>query len=542
MGNLMSETSHVSAQLSYQPADRSEPVLEVSIGDALRSAAAAWPRRVALVEGSSQKEARRRWSFEELLFEAEMVARALLLRFRPGEHVAVWASNVPEWVLIEFGAALAGLTLVTINPAYLGAELAFVLKQSQACGIIVQDSYRNRDLVAAVKDVRDTLPAIREIIPLSSWTEFVSSARAGDPLPSVRPDDVAQIQYTSGTTGAPKGARLTHRGLANNARFFARAIGAGESDIWINPMPMFHTAGCSLCTLGALQTGGRHVLPPAYDPELMLRLFEEESGTILLSVPTMLIRMLDAPAAVDRELSSWRLVALGGAPVPPELVRHAELRGLKVAIGFGQTEASPYLTHTLPDDPHPDWVSTVGRPLPQTEIKIIDPDTSATIPRGEIGEICARGYGIMKDYFDNRDATSSAIDAEGWLHTGDLGSLDEHGYCRVQGRRKDIIIRGGENIYPREVEDILHTHPAILDASVVGVPDRDWGEVPVAFVQLKPGCEATGEDLTQFCRERLASYKVPRIWRVVDQFPQTASGKTQKFRLRESYLADPAGA
>jgi len=259
-------------------------------------------------------------------------------------------------------------------------------------------------------------------------------------------------------------------------------------------------------------------------------------------VPTMLIRMLDAPAAVDRELSSWRLVALGGAPVPPELVRHAELRGLKVAIGFGQTEASPYLTHTLPDDPHPDWVSTVGRPLPQTEIKIIDPDTSATIPRGEIGEICARGYGIMKDYFDNRDATSSAIDAEGWLHTGDLGSLDEHGYCRVQGRRKDIIIRGGENIYPREVEDILHTHPAILDASVVGVPDRDWGEVPVAFVQLKPGCEATGEDLTQFCRERLASYKVPRIWRVVDQFPQTASGKTQKFRLRESYLADPACA
>jgi acyl-CoA synthetase (AMP-forming)/AMP-acid ligase II len=542
MGNLMSETSHVSAQLSYQPADRSEPVLEVSIGDALRSAAAAWPRRVALVEGSSKKEARRRWSFEALLSEAEMVARALLLRFRPGEHVAVWASNVPEWVLIEFGAALAGLTLVTINPAYLGAELAFVLKQSQACGIIVQDSYRNRDLVAAVKDVRDTLPAIREIIPLSSWTEFVRSARAGDPLPSVRPDDVAQIQYTSGTTGAPKGARLTHRGLANNARFFARAIGAGESDIWINPMPMFHTAGCSLCTLGALQTGGRHVLPPAYDPELMLRLFEEESGTILLSVPTMLIRMLDAPAAVDRELSSWRLVALGGAPVPPELVRHAELRGLKVAIGFGQTEASPYLTHTLPDDPHPDWVSTVGRPLPQTEIKIIDPDTSATIPRGEIGEICARGYGIMKDYFDNRDATSSAIDAEGWLHTGDLGSLDEHGYCRVQGRRKDIIIRGGENIYPREVEDILHTHPAILDASVVGVPDRDWGEVPVAFVQLKPGCEATGEDLTQFCRERLASYKVPRIWRVVDQFPQTASGKTQKFRLRESYLADPACA
>ncbi len=538
----MSLTSFVSSHLSYQPADLSEPVLQITIGDALRGAAAAFPRRVALVEGVANKAARRHWTFEKLLAEAETVAHALLLRFRPGEHVAIWASNVPEWVLMEFGAALAGLTLVTINPAYLGAELAFVLKQSRACGIIVQDSYRNRDLVATVKDVRGTLPALREIIPLSSWPEFVKSAGPGDPLPSVKPGDIAQIQYTSGTTGTPKGARLTHLGLANNARFYARTIGAGESDVWINPMPMFHTAGCSLCTLGALQTGGRHVLPPAYDPELMLRLFEEERGTIFLSVPTMLIRMLDAPSGVDRDLSSWRLVTLGGAPVPPELARHAELRGLKVAIGFGQTEASPYLTHTLPDDSHPDWVSTVGRPLPQTEIKIIDPESGAVLPRGEIGEICARGYGIMKDYFDDPEATSSAIDAEGWLHTGDLGSLDEHGYCRVQGRRKDIIIRGGENIYPREVEDVLHTHSAVLDASVVGIPDRDWGEVPVAFLQLKPGCEVTGEDLTEFCRQRLASYKVPRTWRFVDQFPQTASGKIQKFRLRESYLAEAAGA
>ena len=541
----MRETSEVSSHLSYQPADRSEPVLEISIGEALRNAAAAWPGRVALVEGSANKAARRRWTFEALLADAETVARALLLHFRPGEHVAIWASNLPEWVLMEFGAALAGLTLVTVNPAYLGPELAFVLKQSRACGIIVQDSYRNRDLLATVQDVRDALPALRTIISLSSWPEFVGSARvgarAGDLLPSVSPADIAQIQYTSGTTGTPKGARLTHRGLANNARFYARTCGAGESDIWVNPMPMFHTAGCSLCTLGALQTGGRHVLPPAYDPELMLSLFEEERGTILLSVPTMLIRMLDAPSGVDRDLSSWRLVTLGGAPVPPELVRHAELRGLKVAIGFGQTEASPYLTHTLPDDPHPDWVSTVGRPLPQTEIKIIDPESGAVVPRGEIGEICARGYGIMKDYFDHPEATASAIDAEGWLHTGDLGSLDEHGYCRVQGRRKDIIIRGGENIYPREVEDVLHTHPAVLDASVVGIPDRDWGEVPVAFLQLKPGCDVTGDDLAQFCRQQLASYKVPRTWRFVDHFPQTASGKTQKFKLRESYLADSGG-
>jgi fatty-acyl-CoA synthase len=211
---------------------------------------------------------------------------------------------------------------------------------------------------------------------------------------------------------------------------------------------------------------------------------------------------------------------------------------VKVAIGFGQTEASPYLTHTLPDDPHPDWISTVGRPMPQTEIKIVSMETGAIVPVGEIGEICARGYSIMKDYFDDPEATRSAIDSEGWLHTGDLGSLDEHGYCRVQGRRKDMIIRGGENIYPREIEDVLYTHPAVMGASIVGIPDRDWGEVPVGFVQIKPGHEAAEQELSEFCRERLASYKVPRIWRFVDQFPQTASSKIQKYVLRELYLAE----
>ena len=536
----MCETRCNSSHLSYQSADLSEPILDITIGDALRRAAATWPARLALVEGTSDRAARRRWTFEQLLADSEAVARALLMHFSPGEHVAIWSSNVPEWVLIEFGAALAGLTLVTVNPAYLGVELASLLKQSRACGVFVQDTYRDRDLVATANKVRHLLPKLREVIPLSSWTDFVESGDESMPLASVTPDDVAQIQYTSGTTGTPKGARLTHRNLANNARIFARTIGAGENDIWVNPMPMFHTAGCSLCTLGALQTGGTHVLPPAYDPHHMFRLFEEEHGTTLLCVPTMLVRMLDALSAVDRYLSSWRLVTLGGAPVPPELVRQAQLYGLKVAIGFGQTEASPYLTHTRPDDRHPDWISTVGAPLPQTEIKIVNPDTGATVPRGEIGEICARGYSIMKDYFDDPSATSSAIDSEGWLHTGDLGSLDEYGYCRVQGRRKDMIIRGGENIYPREIEDILHTHPAVLDASIVGVPDRDWGEVPVGFVQTKPGHQCVADDLIAFCRERLASYKVPRIWRFAEHFPQTASGKTQKFKLRDLYLNEEA--
>jgi fatty-acyl-CoA synthase len=523
--------------LSHWRPNLSEPVLEQSIGEALRDAAATWREETALVEGHQDIERRRRWTFSSLLDHAEQVARAILGRFSPGEHVAVWAANSPEWVLIEFGAALAGVTLVTVNPAYLDKELTFVLQQSKASGIFVQPTYRQRDLLSIVDQVRSELPQLREVIPLSCWSDFLLSG-ASQALPPVAPSDVAQIQYTSGTTGFPKGARLTHRNLANNGRFYARTIGTGPADIWVNPMPMFHTAGCGLVTLGALQTGGAHVLPAEFDPNLMLHLLETERGTITLSVPTMLIRMLDQPDISGRNLASWRLATLGGAPVPPELVRRAQTQiGLKVAIGFGQTEASPYLTHTLPDDPHPDWISTVGRPMPQTEVKIVDPDTGDTVPVDTVGEICARGYSVMKDYFDNPDATAKAINSDGWLLTGDLGSMDRLGYCRVQGRLKDMIIRGGENVYPREIEDVLFTHPAVSGVSVVGIPDREWGEVVVAFVQLKPTLTTDDEELARFCRQHLASYKIPRIWKFVDQFPQTASGKIQKFELRKQYLA-----
>jgi fatty-acyl-CoA synthase len=522
---------------AHYPPDRSQPVFERSIGDALREAAAKWPYLTALIEGIAARDKRRRWTFPALLADSERAARAILSRFSPGDHVAVWAANSPEWVLIEFGAALAGVTLVTVNPAYLAIELAFVLKQSKACGIFVQDSYRDRDLVAVVEQVRSDLPQLRTVIPLSTLDDLAAAAPAERALPAVTGDDVAQIQYTSGTTGIPKGARLTHRSLGNNGRFFAQTVGAKADDVWMNPMPMFHTAGSGLVTLGALQTGGAQVMPPGFDPGLMLQLCEEERGSIMLSVPTMVIRMLDDPSLPRRDTRTWRLALIGGAPVAPELVRRAAqlVPGLKVAIGFGQTEASPYLTHTLPDDPHPDWIATVGRPMPQTEVRIVDPESGNTAPLDAIGEICARGYGVMKDYFDNPDATASAIDAEGWLHTGDLGSMDRHGYCRVQGRLTDLIIRGGENIYPREIEDLLFTHSAVANAAVVGVPDREWGEVAVAFVQVKAEAAADEAELTAFCRARLASYKVPRIWRFVDQFPQTASGKIQKFALRNLF-------
>ena len=531
-GNRTPETA-----LSYRPADCSVPVLERSIGDALRAAAARHGNRTALVEGVEGP--RRRWTYSQLLADAEQVARALLGRFQPGEHVAVFAANSPEWVLLEMGAALAGLTLVTVNPAFLAQEVAYVLGQSRASGVVVQPEYRGRDLLAVVAEARSGLPHLREVIALDGWSAFLASGAPDTVPPDVAPLDIAQIQYTSGTTGFPKGACLTHRGLANNGRLFARAIGAGPEDVWVNPMPMFHTAGCGLVTLGALQTGGVHVLPPAFDPALLLALFEAERGTVMLSVPTMLIRLLDHPDARTRDLTSWRLSALGGAPVPPELARRAaEEVGLKVTIGFGQTEASPYITHTVPDDPNPDWIETVGRPLPQTELKVIDPVSGETVPLGVVGEICARGCGVMAGYFDNPGATAQALDAEGWLHTGDLGSLDAQGYCRIQGRLKDMIIRGGENIYPREIEDVLFTHPAIANVSVVGVPDAEWGEQVAAFIQPRAGVPIGTDELATFCRAHLALFKVPRIWRVVTAFPQTASGKIQKFALREQVLRE----
>lgn len=504
-----------------------------TIGSALRLAAERYGSSVALVHGVIGGE-RQRWTFQDLLTQAERAARALLARFSPGENVAIWAANCPQWAFIEFGAALAGITLVTINPAYLEKEVQYVLAQSRASGVFVQDRYRGRDLLDVVETIRGRLPHLRNIISLSTWETFLNLGDASIRLPEVRPCDSAQVQYTSGTTGFPKGALLTHRGLVNNGRLYAEAIGAGADDVWINPMPMFHTAGCGLVTLGALQTGGTHVLPEAFDPAVILELFEAERGTVMLSVPTMLIRMLDHADVARRDLHSWRLTTLGGAPVPPELVRRAQqMLGVKVAIGFGQTEASPYITHTLPDDPHPDWNSTVGRPLPGTEVKIVDAATNATLPVGTVGEICARGPGIMLAYFDNPRATAEVLDDEGWLHTGDLGSMDASGYCRIQGRLKDMIIRGGENIYPREIEDILFTHSAVAGVAVVGAKDDEWGEAVAAFVQVRAGHVTDEAELDSFCRHHMASYKVPRIWRFVDQFPQTASGKIQKFLLRQ---------
>jgi fatty-acyl-CoA synthase len=524
---------------SYWPADTSEPVRETTVGGVLWAAAAAGPDMLAMVGGVPDPGQRRRWTYAELLAEAERAARALAVRFAPGERVAVWAPNLPEWVILEYAAALAGLVLVTVNPALRAAELGYVLNQSGAAGIFLVPEFRS-PMAQFLAEVRLDVPSLREVIFFTDWTEFLAAAPAQAVLPDVRADDIAQIQYTSGTTGFPKGAELHHRGLTNNARFFAERIGVRPGEVYVNPMPLFHTAGCAMGVLGAAQSLAVHVPVLAFDPALVLELFEAERAAVFAGAPTMMIAMLGHPDFERRDLSCLRAAVSGGAPVPAELVRRVEARlGVRFSIVFGTTECSPLLTQVKLDASAQDRAETLGTPLPQTEIQIADIASGGPVPVGQVGELCARGYLVMRGYHDAPEATAAAIDAEGWYHTGDLASLDSRGYLRIEGRIKDMIIRGGENIYPREIEDVLFDHPAVAEAVVIGIPDPTWGEVVAAYVRPVPGQpKPTPEELRAHCRERLAPYKTPLHWLFVDAFPMTPSGKIQKFKLRESFTPD----
>jgi fatty-acyl-CoA synthase len=527
---------------SHFPPDTSEPVLDTTVGGILREAAAAVPDAVALVEGAPDPSARRRWTYAELLDSAERAAFALRSRFEPGEQVAIWAPNIPEWVVVEFAAALAGVTLVTVNPAYKPAEVRYVLTQSNSSGLLMVPEFRGNPMAATLASVRGELPALREVVDLTGFEEFLASgdafAAAGGTLPDVTPDDPVQIQYTSGTTGFPKGARLAHRAITNNARLCMGRLDFGPDDAWVNPMPMFHTAGCVVATLGPVQARGRIVIAPWFDPALFFDLVEQEGGSATLLVPTMLLACLEHPAFGQRDLRNLRRVVSGGATVPADLVRRVEKEmGVTFDIVFGQTESGPVITQTFPTDAPEDTAGTLGRPLPQTEVSIRSVGSDEVVPIGEVGEICTRGYLVMQGYFEMPEATAAAISADGWLRTGDLGTMDERGYCRIAGRVKDMIIRGGENIYPREIEALLFGHPAVADVAVVGIPDDRWGETVAAFIRPSAGAAVEVADLFDFCREHMAAFKTPRTWVVVDQFPTTASGKIQKYVLRERLTA-----
>jgi acyl-CoA synthetase (AMP-forming)/AMP-acid ligase II len=540
----MSITPHPPLTVSHWVPDGSGPPLrpDLTVGGLLREVAAAVPERLALVEGTPDPASRRRWTYAQLLADAERCARVLLGRFQVGERIAIWAPNSAEWLIVEYGAALAGLTLVTVNPSLQPAELAYVLTQSEASGMLLVPEARGNPLASHLDRVRGELPGLREVLRLDQLLDLLGEAdeggvAAGVELPTVPGEDVVQIQYTSGTTGFPKGAILRHAGVVNNATCWADRIAVPDGEPCLSPMPLFHTGGCVLAALGALSRRSPLVLMPVFDPGLLLDLVETERPWFLAGVPTMLLAVLDDPDLANRDLSSLRAVLSGGAQVPDALVRRIEQTlGVDFTIVYGQTECSPALTNTLPSDTPEDKGLTVGPPLPHTEIRIVDPATFDTVSIGSPGELWARGYFTMAGYHHNPEATEATLLADGWLRTGDLATMDERGYCRIVGRLKDMIIRGGENLFPAEIEEVLHQHPAVADVAVVGVPDDTWGEVVAAFIRPTDAADPpTVAELRQHTRAHLSPQKTPTLWYTVDAFPLTGSGKIQKTVIRDGW-------
>jgi fatty-acyl-CoA synthase len=527
----------VSLATSHFPAQRDLPLREITVGGALRDAAGLWPGREAMVEAAADGSTGRRWTYAQMLADSERLARALLTRFAPGERVAVWAPNAPEWVLLEYGAALAGLTLVTVNPGYQPRELAYVLRQSGAAGLFLVKEHRGNPMARIAAEVAVDLPGLRAITDLEDNAALFCSEGSPPGLPQVNPHDPVQIQYTSGTTGFPKGVMLHHFGLTNNARHRFEVAEVGECQTTMCMFPLFHTAGCSLAVLGTLQSGGRMVLPRQFDPHGTLALIEQERVAATTVVPTMLIAMLEAQKARPRDTSSLKVVGSGGAVVPPELVREVTSQfGCRFYIVYGQTEASPVLTMTRPDDSFEDTCTTIGQAVPQVELGIFDLGGAGIVPLGETGEIRARTYAAMLGYNDDPEATAQAIDADGWLHTGDLGTMDARGYVRITGRVKDMIIRAGENLFPAEIENVLLEHPDVAEVAVIGVPDERLGEAVAAFIRVVVGAAFEPERLKVHCRSQIAAQKTPAHWIEVNEWPLTGSGKIQKFELRKRWV------
>ena len=524
---------------AYFPAQKDIDVREITVGGLLRETAARRAEAEALVEVRQSGEIGRCWTYAALLADSERLAVALASRFRPGERVVVWAPNSPEWVLMEYACALAGLVLVTANPAYQVRELRYVLEQSGAVALFLVEQFRGNPMAEIGAAAAAGLDAVREIVDMNDTQALHAAGGEGaQALPAVAPGDAAQIQYTSGTTGFPKGAALSHRGLVNNARYYAGRCGVTESTTWINPMPMFHTSGCGMLTLGSLQAGCRMVLVSLFDPHVVVGLIDSQRATIALGVPTMILAMLDTYEAAPCDTSSLEMVNSGGAMVAPELVRRTQRNfGCAFSTVYGQTEHSPLITQHYGDDTIDDICNTVGQPIPQTEVSIRRVADNRTAAIDEIGEICARGPSVMLGYHDNEAATAVAIDADGWLHTGDLGRMDARGYVTITGRVKEMIIRGGENHFPAEIENVLLEHASVAEVAVVGLPDETWGEVIAAFVRTEGGREVDRDALHAHCRASLSPQKTPTVWCRVDAFPMTGSGKIQKFMLRDGYLA-----
>ncbi len=506
----------------------------------------------------------RRWTWRQFAADVDAAARGLLaLGIQTGEHVALWATNVPEWVMLQFATARIGAVLVNINPAYRPFELQYVLNQSDSVALFLVDQFKTSDYFAMLSEVCPHIataingqvnspqyPRLRRIVALKGkppaglllWDQMVEQGRAIPPGKldrigqSLQADQPINIQYTSGTTGFPKAATLSHRNLLLNAYHVGGCQKFTENDRLCIPVPFYHCFGCVLGTLACAVYGTTMIVPAEYfQPTPTLDALEKERATALYGVPTMYIAQLQDASLPGRQINTLRTGIMSGAPCPIEVMRQVidKLGPSELTIAYGQTEASPVITQTRTDDPLELRVETVGQPLPGVEVKIVDPATGAALVDNEQGELCARGHVVMLGYYNNEEATRTAIDAAGWLHTGDLAVRLSSGYYKITGRLKDMVIRGGENVYPREIEEFLFTHPAIEQAAVVGLPDPKYGEELCAWIKLKSGHTVTSDEIRAFCRAQLAHFKVPRYVKFVDGFPQTVTGKIQKFKIRD---------
>ncbi|WP_248846140.1 AMP-binding protein [Rhodococcoides corynebacterioides] len=496
----------------------------------------------------------RRWTYDELRRDVDAVARGLLADgVAVGDRVAVWAPNRPEWTILQYATAKIGAVLVTVNPAYRARELQYVLTQAQVSILVAVTAHATSDYAAMIEEVRGDCPDLRRVVFMDT-DDWAAVAQAGETVSAetlatrsaeLTADDAINIQYTSGTTGFPKGATLSHRNILNNGYFVGELCHYTERDRVCIPVPFYHCFGMVMGNLACTSHGAAMVIPgPSFDPAAVLRAVSAERCTSLYGVPTMFIAVLAAldgagdDSAADHDLGSLRTGIMAGSPCPTEVMKQViEVLGMtEVSIAYGMTETSPVSLQTRSDDTLEQRVSTVGRVGPHLEVKIVDPVTGETVPRGEPGELCTRGYSVMLGYWNNPEKTAEAIDDDRWMHTGDIGIMDDDGYVAVTGRIKDMVIRGGENIYPREIEEFLYTHPDILDAQVVGIPDAKYGEELLACVRLRDGAATlTADDLREFCRGQLAHYKIPRYVEVLDEFPMTVTGKVRKIELRERF-------
>src|SRR5215469_4510736 len=546
-------------QLSYSHGVSGTALLGETIGENLRRMAAMFPDSEAVVDVP----AGRRWTYRQFDADTDALARGLLAAgIEVRDRVGIWAPNCAEWVLLQYATARIGAILVNINPAYRSHELSYVLRQAGVRLLVSAESFKTSDYRAMIAEVRDGMDQLERVIYLGTpeWDGLLSGGTGGsggeagtaagdgagpDALrqreATLAFDDPINIQYTSGTTGFPKGATLSHHNILTNGFFIGEMCRYTELDRVCIPVPFYHCFGMVLGNLACTTDGACIVIPaPGFEPAATLRAAQDERCTSLYGVPTMFIAELGLPDFADYDLTTLRTGIMAGSPCPVEVMKRvvSEMHMAEVTIAYGMTETSPVSCQTRPDDDTERRVSTVGRVHPHVEVKIVNPDTGLLLPRGEPGEMCTRGYSVMLGYWDEPEKTAEAIDAGRWMHTGDLAVMDNAGYLNIVGRIKDMVIRGGENVYPREIEEFLYTHPAIEDVQVIGVPDEKYGEELCAWVKLRPGADLTAEQVRDYCSGKIAHYKIPRYVRFTTDFPMTVTGKVQKFKMRETSVAE----